>query len=145
VIGWLRLLFGRPPVLQVAMACLRDSPDGPEILMVRTRGSGRWILPKGWPMKGRTLAEAAAQEAWEEAGAKGRVMPAEIARIAGEKRTDAGLDMPCELAVFAMRDVVLAEVYPEAGQRQRKWMPLRIAAERAGSPELRALIDSLHP
>lgn len=143
MIDWLRRWLARPHALQVAMACLRDGPDGPEVLLVRTLDSGRWILPKGWPMKGRSLVEAAAQEAWEEAGARGRVMPAEVARIAAEKRTRDGLDLPCELVIFVMRDTVLDETYPEAGRRKRQWLPLDKAARKAQSPELRDLIAGL--
>ena len=42
-----------------------------QVLLVTSRGSGRWILPKGWPMDGKTPAASAAQEAWEEAGVDG--------------------------------------------------------------------------
>jgi 8-oxo-dGTP pyrophosphatase MutT (NUDIX family) len=46
---------------------------GLEFLLVRTRTGARWTFPKGGREPGETLAEAAAREAIEEAGAAGRV------------------------------------------------------------------------
>ena len=66
-------VFRRPEFVQTAALCLRDSRKGPEVLLVSSLTSKRWILPKGWPMEGRTLAQAALQEAWEEAGVTGVV------------------------------------------------------------------------
>ncbi|HLL59899.1 MAG TPA: NUDIX domain-containing protein, partial [Allosphingosinicella sp.] len=55
--------------LQVAALPYRRGADGSvEVLLVTTRGTGRWMVPKGWPMRGKSHAEAAAQEAFEEAG-----------------------------------------------------------------------------
>ena len=52
-----RLLGRRPPEMQVAALCL-DEASG-RVLLVTSRGTGRWIVPKGWPMAGRSLADAA--------------------------------------------------------------------------------------
>ena len=61
-------MFRRPRSLQVAALCHRRTKAGQkEVLLVTSRGTGRWILPKGWPMRGKSDAQAAAQEAWEEA------------------------------------------------------------------------------
>jgi len=62
-------LFKRPNALQMAALCHRDTDDGREILLV-TSSHGRWILPKGWPIEGKSGGETALQEAWEEAGVK---------------------------------------------------------------------------
>ena len=45
----------------------------PEVLLVTGRRSGRWMIPKGWPMSGKSLAAAAEREAFEEAGISGSV------------------------------------------------------------------------
>lgn len=136
LITWLRGLFSRPKVLQVGMLCLRDGPEGPEVLLVKSLDSGRWILPKGWPMEGRSLAEAAAQEAWEEAGARGEVSPREIGRLSVSKRLDSGLELPSEMVVFEMRNTSLAESYPEAHKRERRFLPADQAAARADVQEI---------
>jgi 8-oxo-dGTP pyrophosphatase MutT (NUDIX family) len=46
---------------------------GLEILIVTTRQSRRWIVPKGWPIKRLTPSKSAAREAFEEAGVRGKV------------------------------------------------------------------------
>ena len=45
-----------------------------EIMLPTSRGAGRWVIPKGWPIKGRKPAEAAAREAYEEAGLIGHIV-----------------------------------------------------------------------
>ena len=61
---------------QFGALCFRRSKTqkaGVELLLVSSRDTGRWIIPKGWPMDRETPAAAAAMEAWEEAGVRGRV------------------------------------------------------------------------
>lgn len=141
LIDALKSMLLRPSAaLQVAMLCTRQGPEGTEVVLVKSLDSGRWILPKGWPMPGRTLVDAAAQEAWEEAGARGTVLPDEIARIPANKRLKTGLDLPCDLVVFRMDDTTLAEDYPEAGKRKRKMLPVAKAAARADVDEIGDLI-----
>lgn len=124
-------LFRPPPVLQVAMLCTREGADGLEVLLVRSLDSGHWILPKGWPMDGRSLAEAAAIEAWEEAGARGDVLPHEVGRYMAAKRSSAGLVQPAQVVVFRMDRTVLHDDYPEADLRKRRFLPVEKAARRA--------------
>jgi 8-oxo-dGTP pyrophosphatase MutT (NUDIX family) len=138
-------LFRRPAALQVAMLCVRQGDRGPEVLLVKTLDTGRWIIPKGWPMKGRALHEAAAREAWEEAGAKGRVSPDEIGRLTDSKRLKNGIVVPSEIVVFRMDDTTLADRYPEAGRRKRRILPMAEAADQADMPDLAALIRRQFP
>jgi len=58
--------------IHVAAVCFRLKDDEPEFLLVRTR-SGRWTFPKGGVDDDATHADAAAREAYEEAGVKGRI------------------------------------------------------------------------
>ena len=69
---------------QVAAVCYRIGSDGIEFLLVRTRG-GRWIFPKGHAEPGLTHAQAAALEAFEEAGVHGRIEEAPFARFMRRK------------------------------------------------------------
>ena len=64
---------GEPPHLQVAALCWRRSGKGLKILLITSRDTGRWVIPKGWPMRNRSNAQAAAREAYEEAGLRGDV------------------------------------------------------------------------
>jgi len=127
------------------MLCTRMGPDGPEVLLVKTFDTGRWIIPKGWPMPGRTLSEAATQEAWEEAGARGRVCPQEIGRLADIKRLKSGQTIPSQIVVFRMDDMQLADIYPESTKRKRRVLPAAQAAARADIDELGELIRRQFP
>lgn len=134
----------RPHRLQVAALCLRRGSDGEqEVLLITSRGTGRWILPKGWPIRGLSLAEAAAQEAWEEAGIRGRADPAPIGWFEGWKTTDDGIDLPCTVEVFRVAVEAVADSFPEAGQRDRRWFSAARAADLVQEPGLRALLIGL--
>jgi 8-oxo-dGTP pyrophosphatase MutT (NUDIX family) len=61
---------------QFAALCYRVVKKKVKVLVISSRGTGRWIVPKGWPMDGKTPADAALQEAWEEAGVIGKVVSA---------------------------------------------------------------------
>jgi 8-oxo-dGTP pyrophosphatase MutT (NUDIX family) len=114
----------------------------PEVLLVTGRRSGRWMIPKGWPMIGKSLAAAAEQEAFEEAGISGRVDPHPLGSFRDMKRNVFG-DMEVEILVHPMRVEAELSDWPERGQRLRKWFPLRKAVELVESEELRDLITSL--
>jgi 8-oxo-dGTP pyrophosphatase MutT (NUDIX family) len=130
------------PLVQVAALCTRGGgADGaPEVLLVTSRGTGRWILPKGWPIQGRSLAEAAAVEAWEEAGVRGRAEAEPLGSYAAEKVVANGTGLPCRVQVYRLPVEELAEEFPEAHQRRRRWVPAVIAAELVREPELRELL-----
>lgn len=135
----------RPPLrIQAAALCLRPSdpekPSDSEILLVRSLDSGRWIIPKGWPIKGESLARTAAIEAWEEAGVTGPVAPDAVGTFRYDKRRGTGLDEPCEAHVFLLSVEAVAEEYPEAGRRIRRWFSPEKAVQKVGDADLAALI-----
>jgi len=111
--------------------------------MVTTRDSGRWVLPKGWPMKGRTLAGAAQQEAWEEAGVVGQAREAPIGYFTYAKRQRTGLPMSCRVEVFRLDVVDLLRDWPEKKKRKRRWMRPEEAAAKVAEPDLAALLRAL--
>mgnify|MGYP002151616608 CR=1 FL=1 len=113
--------------MQVAALCLDDATGN--VLLITSRGTGRWIVPKGWPMPGRTLAEAAMQEAWEEAGVKGRIVQAEIGRYHYDKEQERGFAVPIEVRVFPLYVDDLDDRFPERGERKRRWFPPHEAAQ----------------
>jgi 8-oxo-dGTP pyrophosphatase MutT (NUDIX family) len=136
VIGLIRSLFFRPPILQVAALCTQ----GGQVLLIRSLNSNRWILPKGWPMRGCTLAEAATQEAWEEAGVRGTACPHAIGHYRSRKRGVGGLWQASDVHVFAIAVESVATVFPESGLRQVAWFAPQDAAEKLREPGLRALL-----
>lgn len=138
----LNMLFGkRPPAIQVGAICI--DPDTGHVLLISSRGTGRWIIPKGWPMEGRSLAGAAAREAWEEAGVIGRIQRSEIGRYGYQKDQDEGFSIPVDVRVFQLAVRKLAEKFPERHERERKWFPPKEAAELVAEPGLAQILNSL--
>lgn len=140
----LGLLLGRrPPAMQVGSVC-RCAETG-EVLLITSRGSGRWVIPKGWPMAGKTLPGAALTEAWEEAGIEGQVHDAEIGRYVYDKERDNGYAVPVEVRVFLVAVRKLRADFPEAGQRQRRWFLPDHAARLVVEPGLKDILLALPP
>lgn len=136
------MLLGRRPIsLQVAALCL-DERTG-KVLLITSRGTGRWVIPKGWPMGGRTLAGAAEQEAWEEAGARGRISHEELGRYRYDKDQDSGFSVPVEVRVFALNVNSLENAFPEDTERSRAWFSPEEAAARVHERGLKKILLNL--
>ncbi len=136
-----RILGRRPPALQVGALCLQ--PDTGRVLLVTSRGTGRWIIPKGWPMDGRSAGGAALREAWEEAGVQGEVDERPLGRYSYDKKLTRGLSVPVEVQVHLVRVAGLDKSFPERKQRQRRWYSPAEAAELVDEPGLARLIRRL--
>ena len=130
--------------VQVAALCWRLRKGLVEVLLITSRETGRWVLPKGWPVGGLTAAEAAAREAWEEAGVRGRVQDQPLGEFHYEKVTPAEqANKRCAVTVFGMKVDALKNHFPEAAQRQRKWFAAEEAADLVAEPDLRALLTGV--
>jgi 8-oxo-dGTP pyrophosphatase MutT (NUDIX family) len=94
-----------------------------EILLVTTRGTRRWIVPKGWLIRGLTPAKSAAREAFEEAGVTGRIGPKPRGVFAYDKlRDEAGGTTMCEVKVYPLLVKRQSHVWPESHQRTTQWV-----------------------
>ncbi len=134
-------LGGVPPHVQVAALPWRVGDDGGhEVMLVTSRGTGRWVLPKGWPERSEPLHEAAAREAAEEAGVAGPVKPVEIGRFYYGKVRPSGVPRHCEVRVFPLRVESVADKWPERKQRKRRWFAPEEAARLVEETGLRELI-----
>jgi 8-oxo-dGTP pyrophosphatase MutT (NUDIX family) len=111
-----------------------------EILLVTTRTTGRWIVPKGWPMQGIKPSECAAREALEEAGVVGEIAVEPIGSFGYEKRRKSGEMLPCKVEVFPMEVVRQRRNWPEKDSRQTRWCSIDEALARVPEPGLRRLI-----
>lgn len=109
--------------------------DKVEVLLITSRRSGRWIIPKGVIEQGISAAESAAREAYEEAGVRGKVSPTPIGEYQYNKWGGV-----CTVKVFTMEVQLVLETWPEAGSRRRQWMPLELAAQSVEELELQQLI-----
>ena len=137
-------LFAPQAALQVAAICLRETLRGDEVLLITSRGTGRWVVPKGWPMSDRTNAEAALQEAWEEAGFHAADIGSEpFGHFRYDKGLDDGRHIPVRTECFLARVRHLREDFPEAAERERQWFTLKEAANRVREPDLTRLLLSL--
>ena len=136
-----RRLFGKAPCrLQAAALPWRMTADGVEIMLITSRDTGRWVLPKGWPEGAEDLSEAAAREAGEEAGLSGAVSRREAGRYFYAKTLSSGQDVPCEVLVFPLEVDNVADKWREKGQRKRKWVSPVEAARMLNEPDLCKLI-----
>ena len=130
---------------QFAALCYRMVEGKPKILLITSRGTGRWIIPKGWPAHGKTPIESALTEAWEEAGGKGRVTGDWLGLFSYQKNIEDADDLPCVAMVYPVKVKSLAGQFPEKRQRKRQWYSPKKAAERVDEPELAQLLKSFDP
>ncbi len=127
--------------LQVGALPYRRSEDGTiEVLLVTTRGTGQWMVPKGWPMAGKTHAEAAAQEAWEEAGVRGATAKRELGRFRHDKTDIIAGSVPCIVAVFPLAVEEESASWPERRERTRTWFRLEDAVAKVQSRALAGVL-----
>lgn len=140
---YLSPVFRRPDFIQAAALCLREGKAGKEVLLITTLTSHRWILPKGWPMEGRSLGEAALQEAWEEAGVVGKLHDEAIGQFTYRKLVKQGIPVGCTCQVFQVDVDHLADDWPEKGRRERRWVTPEEAAELVEEPDLAELLSQI--
>ena len=129
---------------QVAALPLRwDDRGRLRILMVTSRDSGRWVMPKGWTMDGKTPWRAAEIEAREEAGAIGRISSTPIGTYVYDKRLKGGARVPCLVTLFPLLVSRLEQRWKEAAQRRRRWFSVDAAARAVNEAELARILADL--
>jgi 8-oxo-dGTP pyrophosphatase MutT (NUDIX family) len=114
--------------------------EGVEILLATSRRTRRWVIPKGWPMRGLKPHAAGAQEALEEAGLTGKIAKSALGAYHYYKRLDNGAALYCRVEVFPLRVVRQLKNWREKEQRVTQWFPYLDAAEQVAEPELKQLI-----
>ena len=128
---------------QYGAVCWRMHRGKVEVLLITSRDTGRWVIPKGWPMGKRSPAQAAAQEAWEEAGVQGEIAETRLGGFDYQKFINPKRTLTCHVDVFALRVTKLVDKFPERKQRRRKWFAAEKAARKVIEPELRQLLAHL--
>ena len=128
------------PRSQYGALCWRLRRDSLQVLLVTSRDTGRWVIPKGWPHANQDGANSAAREAWEEAGVEGKVDARCLGVFAYDKVQPADPSVPCVVGVYGLRVDRLLRRFPERNQRRRKWFSVEKAAKLVAEPELRALM-----
>ncbi len=130
---------------QFGALCYRFKGQDLRVLLVTSRKSGLWILPKGWPLDGATPAQTALREAEEEAGAIGKVTGGSIGLYSDVKTLTSNQQVPCVIAIYPIKVKKLLRSYREKSQRKRKWFSLKRAASTVDNPELRQFLKDLDP
>jgi 8-oxo-dGTP pyrophosphatase MutT (NUDIX family) len=115
-----------------------------EFLLVTTRQTKRWTIPKGWPAKKLKPRDSAAREAYEEAGVRGTVGTKSIGSFTYEKISDRdGASVSCEVSVYPLKVDRQFEIWPESHERQSVWFDPHGAASIVREEGLRNLIGML--
>jgi 8-oxo-dGTP pyrophosphatase MutT (NUDIX family) len=136
----------REPRSQYAALPWRRTAEGAvEVLVITSRETRRWVIPKGWPIKGLKSPMVAAREAFEEAGVEGIVRKKKLGVFHYEKRLRTGRIQPVKVAVYALQVVLQNDEWPEKGQRDLQWTTPAAAAAQVDEPELRAIIGAFSP
>lgn len=128
---------------QVAALCYRGTARGRQILLITSRDTGRWIIPKGWPIDGLSGPQAALREAWEEAGVRrADITHAPVGTYTYDKALGDGKSVPVRATVYNALVTELAHQYPEVDERTRRWVTPHNAAKMVNEPELKAILRS---
>lgn len=129
------------PNLQYAALPYRRRADSIiEVMLITSRETGRWVIPKGWPKQRLRPPDLAAREAMEEAGLAGRIGDRSIGFYHYEKRLADGSAVPCAVETFAFEVEKQFTSWPEQDQRHTRWFELQEAADAVQEPELSAMI-----
>lgn len=128
-------------IRQIGAFPYRIAADGrAEVMLITSRDTGRWVMPKGNPIVGMSPHEAAAEEAWEEAGLTGHVCAAPLGEYRYLKRRRRRGEEEATVALYPLAVTAQAADWPEKGQRATRWFALAEAAAAVTEPQLKALI-----
>jgi 8-oxo-dGTP pyrophosphatase MutT (NUDIX family) len=126
---------------QVAALPYRKTDAGHiEVLLITSRETGRFIIPKGWPTKRLRDSDAAAKEAYEEAGVVGKVEAKPIGTYSYWKRLERTFEL-LKVDVYPLEVRAQHNTWPEKEARKFRWLLQSDAAVLIDEPELITLIE----
>lgn len=121
----------------------KGSNGGIEVLLITSRETRRWVVPRGNPIPGLSAAESAAREAFEEAGVRGEVEALPIGSYAYDKKKPSGVMEEAVVELYPLRVRETLDDWPERDERARSWFAREAAAAAVAEAELAALIQEL--
>jgi 8-oxo-dGTP pyrophosphatase MutT (NUDIX family) len=130
----------RRRVQYAALPFRRKTNSRTQVMLVTSRETGRWIIPKGWPKKRKAPHASAALEALEEAGVVGEVGRDPIGSYSYKKRLKSGTVVACDVHVFPLEVKRQQKSWPEKEEREFQWFSPTDAAKVVREPVLRAII-----
>jgi 8-oxo-dGTP pyrophosphatase MutT (NUDIX family) len=126
--------------IQIAALPYRVGRSGAKILLITTKGKGRWLIPKGWPMRGRKRRSTAAIEAFEEAGVVGRIGRRKVGHFQHRKRK---ARLACAVEIYPLAVRRNLRDWPEKRERKRRWFSGKQAARRVRAKGLQRAISEI--
>lgn len=134
----------RQHLTQVAAIPVRRLGDGTwQVMLVTSRESQRWVVPKGWPWVNLPDHEAAAEEAWEEAGIRGVVHDTPLGTFAYEKRRADKVLVPVTVVAYLLVVQEEENDWPERHERRRAWFSPDDAAAAVAESDLKSILRGL--
>ena len=119
----------------------RVGAQGLEIMLITSRETKRWVIPKGWPMAGKKPYQVAEIEAFQEAGVKGVITKKPVGSYPYAKILLGGERRLCFIEVYPLRVAVEAVIWREQAERQRAWFRAEEAASLVHEGGLALIID----
>lgn len=115
-----------------------------EVLLISSRDTGRWVIPKGWPIRGLSPANPRrARPTERKAGVGGQIGKRPIGVFEYPKKLDSGKTQTCKVEVFALEQMIQHPTWPEQGQRKLQWFSLTEAVSAVQEPQLKDIIRKL--
>ncbi|MGH6767959.1 MAG: NUDIX hydrolase [Xanthobacteraceae bacterium] len=114
-----------------------------EVMLITSRDTGRWVIPKGWPVAALDPCDSAAREAKEESGLVGRIGRRPLGRYSYDKRLDDGSALSCTVEVFGLEVEKQLRTWPERDERRTRWFSPQEAADAVQEPDLAAIFRKL--
>ena len=121
----------------------RHGPHGVEVLLVTSKGTGRWVIPKGNISKGDSAFRTAEREAREEAGVTGTIDENPLGRFTYSKQLASGEFIPAAVEVFGLEVARQLKNWPERTERQFQWMSVQQAVEAVSEPGMKEILRQL--
>jgi 8-oxo-dGTP pyrophosphatase MutT (NUDIX family) len=128
---------------QIAALPIRRGRSGLQVLLITSRETKRWVIPKGWPMDAYADFNAAKIEAYEEAGVRGRVSRKPLGRFRYVKLLKSGEARHMTVTVYSLQVEQLLAQWPEKSERTRKWFSVEEAATLVAETGLQNIIARL--
>lgn len=128
-------------IRQSAVLPFRCGKDGLEILLITSRQSGRWVIPKGMIEPGLNPAKSAEKEGYEEAGIQGDLYKKRLGDFLYEKAETKGEAVyKVDVYPFKVKDLLID--WPEKDERKRKWVSPEEAADMVNENKLKAILNN---
>ena len=132
--------FNNKVYKQIGALCFKIEEKKLKILLVKSRRSKRWVIPKGWKLATMNSRMSVAVEAWEEAGVQGKVSKRPVGFYHYRKSDKNASFFSCEVKVYSLNVLKLKKKFPEMSERKSKWFSCKDASMMVDEPELKKII-----